>query len=196
MEQIDRALIQACLQEDRKAQKRLYKLCFPELIKICMRYQKQEEFAVEMLNVGFFKILTNLEKYPPHVPFISWAKRVMTNCLIDEYRKQKRYKDNVHFPDLHHQASFSDTMQPIDFNAAESELNAEDLMKIINTLPEMRRKIFLMHAVEGYSHQEIGDQFEIAEGTSKWHVSEARKELKSLIETFLHKTIVRNGSIG
>lgn len=195
MEQIDRALIQACVRQDRMAQKRLYEICFPELIRICMRYHRQEEFAVEVLNVGFMKILTNLDKYPEEVPFLSWARRVVINCLIDDYRKQKRYKNAIQFPDLQAQSEFQQYAEQVDYNDAEARLEAEDLMRIIDTLPELRRQIFLLFAVEGYSHQEIGEQFEIAEGTSKWHVSEARKHLRHLVEKYMSKNTVRNGSV-
>lgn len=195
MEAINRALIEACISGDRRAQRQLYMLCFPDLMRVCMRYHKQEEFAAEVLNTGFFKVLTNLDKYPDHVPFISWAKRVVLNSLIDDYRRNKRYKLNISYPEEDGTLEGNQQSSQLDYNEAEQRLEAEDIMKLINQLPEGRREIFLLYAVEGYTHQEIGEMMNIPEGTSKWHVSEARRILKKQVAEKLNYKMVRNGQI-
>ena len=59
-------------------------------------------------------------------------------------------------------------------------------------LPDMSRKVFNLYAVDGYSHKEIAELFNISVGTSKWHVSNARSELKKLIEKKLNPVELEN----
>lgn len=81
---------------------------------------------------------------------------------------------------------FQDTVpdhQPVDFNEAAQALEAEALERMIQALPEMSRKVFNLYAIEGYSHKEIGEMLNMSDGTSKWHVSSARKALQAMIRS-------------
>ena len=68
-----------------------------------------------------------------------------------------------------------------------SNLNAldnlyeEDILKLLSSLPRASREVFVLFAIQGYSHKEIAKQKGISVGTSKWHLSEARKRLQKLI---------------
>jgi RNA polymerase sigma-70 factor (ECF subfamily) len=62
-------------------------------------------------------------------------------------------------------------------NAAIEQLNAKELMTMIQQLPPATHAVFVLYAVDGYNHREIGEKLAISEGTSKWHLSEARKFL-------------------
>ena len=64
---------------------------------ICIRYTRNEDTAKEILNIGFFKILTNMNKYKPEIPFKAWIRRIMINTLIDEFRKQKKLSSNIDY---------------------------------------------------------------------------------------------------
>ena len=88
-------IIQACKKNDRKAQHHLYKYCYPTLMKVCFRYTNNKEDASILYNNGFLKILNGLEKYDVDVPFEHWSRRVMINSILDEFRKNKKYKDRV-----------------------------------------------------------------------------------------------------
>ena len=86
---IDTTLLQACRKNDRKAQSQLYKSCFGLLMSVCIRYKNDEAEARAVLNQGFLKILTNLDKYDSKIPFEAWIRRIMINTIIDEFRKIK-----------------------------------------------------------------------------------------------------------
>lgn len=143
---------------------------------ICVRYEKNEEEAKALLNQGFFKIVTRLEKYREEVPFEAWIRRIMINTVIDEFRKKKREREVLEYTD------FEGPQFERDF-VTESEvteqMDAERLEKMIQELPPVSKQVFNLFAIDGYSHQEIAAQLGISEGTSKWHVSTARKFLKS-----------------
>ena len=175
---IDQQLLQKCVDRDRKAQEELYKRCYPLLMAVSMRYCGDEADAAAALNLGFLKILNNIKKYREGVPFEAWIRRIMINTLIDEYRKNKKYKT------MHKATDFDATHdfgEYIDYNKADEALDASDIEAMIRRLPAMSRQVFNLFALDGYSHKEIGKQLGISEGTSKWHVSFARKELKKML---------------
>ena len=64
-----------------------------------------------------------------------------------------------------------------------SELEVEDIQKLIDTLPEGYKTVFVLYAVEGYKHSEIAELLKISEGTSKSQLSKARKMLQNLVST-------------
>ncbi|MFT7603595.1 MAG: hypothetical protein ACI8VT_001163, partial [Saprospiraceae bacterium] len=66
---VSQQLLQDCINGDRRAQFQLYKSCFNCLMGVCMRYKKDEDEAASVLNMGFLKVLNNLGKYKPGVPF-------------------------------------------------------------------------------------------------------------------------------
>jgi RNA polymerase sigma-70 factor (ECF subfamily) len=176
---IDADLIQACMKNKRKAQEQLYEACFKFLMPVCMRYHKNEEDARAIYNVAYLKILKNLNTINiDEVPFAAWAKRVMTNTLIDEYRKNKKYREKISKRDNERELEFHSTGIR---NDAESNFGESDIMKLLDKLKPSTKRVFMLYVVEGYNHREIGEIMEMSEGTSKWHLSTARKELKELL---------------
>lgn len=176
---INNDLIEACKKNKRKAQEQLYEACFRFLMPVCMRYHKNESDARAIYNVAYMKILKNLDKLNTNeVPFAPWAKRIMTNTLIDEYRKNKKYREKI---------SKRDNERELDFhskgirNKAESNFGESNIMKLLDQLKPSSKRVFVLYAIEGYNHREIGEIMDMSEGTSKWHLSIARKELKKLL---------------
>ncbi|MEM7373260.1 MAG: RNA polymerase sigma factor [Bacteroidota bacterium] len=169
-------LIEACVKDDRMAQSELYRLCFGTLMGVCLRYHSHEEDAIEVLNQGFLKILNNLHKRKPKVPFEAWIRRIMINTLIDDFRKNRRRKE------LFEVSNFEESSQgqssQINFNTADEMFDAQEIEAMIQQLPPMTRQVFNLHAIDGFSHKEISQQLGISEGTSKWHVNAARKNIK------------------
>jgi RNA polymerase sigma-70 factor (ECF subfamily) len=90
---IDGELIKRCLDREKRAQYELYSKCYSILMGICFRYTVNKEDAEELLNQAFLKILLNLDKYNQDISFIAWIKRVAINVVIDDYRKNKKYKE-------------------------------------------------------------------------------------------------------
>lgn len=172
-------IIKACKRDDRKAINTLYEYCFRFLMPVCFRYNSNEEDARAALNQGFMKILKGLEKVEDDINFVGWSKRIMVNSLIDDYRKKKRYNDRVTGSDDEKELDYYSTGTT---NDAESNLGYNNIMKLLDLLPETSALVFKMYVIEGYAHKEIGEKLEMSEGTSKWHLSTARKQLRELLE--------------
>lgn len=182
-------LLKQCQKNDRKAQNELYRQCFSFLMGISLRYAKDREEAKALVNFGFFKIVTNLEKYSEEIVFEVWVRRIMINCIIDEYRKDRKRREHQQTTDFSEAASF---LHPVDFNQAAKEIDAEQLEIMIRKLPAMSQKVFNLYAIDGYSHKEIAEMLGISDGTSKWHVSFARKSLQQMLKDYVNafKTVL------
>lgn len=176
---VDKDLIKRCIKRDRKAQHDLYELCFHMLMPVCFRYKCNEEMSREILNQGFLKIIMNLKKYKTNVPFDAWCKRIMINTIIDEHRKEKKNKESMRSTDFADEKSVRTVYTT---NTAVEKIEEGDLATIMMQVPEMSRKVFNLYAMEGYKHHEIGEMLKISEGTSKWHVANARKILQELVK--------------
>lgn len=177
---IDLDLLKSCVNNDRRAQKKLYELCFRIFMPLCMRYNNNEEDARFALNNSFVKIIAGLPNTKlKELMFIPWAKRIVTNVLIDEYRKNKLHRDHYISKESERELEIHALAHQ---NDAESNFGYSVLLKMIEEIPEMHALVFKLYVMEDYSHKEIAEQLNISLGTSKWHLSIARKMLREKIE--------------
>lgn len=172
-------LLKKCGQDDRKAIKVLYELCFHVLMPVCLRYHKNEEDARSSYHLAFMKIIKNLKDIPADLVFIPWAKRITVNTLIDEYRKQRSYSEKVVSKETDRELELSGSHND---NEGEQDIGYEMILKLVSELPDITSKVFNLYVIEGYSHKEIGEMLEMSEGTSKWHLSTGRKILREKLE--------------
>ena len=106
----------------------------------------------------------------------------MINAVIDEYRKEKKWRELTVFAE---DIERSYPSEPIDWNEADQRLDVQHLEALLQRLPPMTQKVFNLFALDGFSHHEISELLGMSEGTSKWHVSSARAQLQSWIKTEL-----------
>ena len=168
----DAALVSGCLENNPKAQAALYKKYYGTLMAICMRYLGNRDNALEVLNNGFLKVFLNLKNYAAKGSFEGWMKRIVYHSVLDYIKKNASYKKQIIFED--YEATVDETIA--------QKLYTEDLLKLLEKVPIASRTVFNMYVIDGYKHEEIAGELGIATGTSKWHLSEARKVLKQEIE--------------
>ncbi|HXU26957.1 MAG TPA: RNA polymerase sigma factor [Bacteroidia bacterium] len=173
---IELDLITACINRERRAEYELYKLTYSYLMSICIRYTNNKEEAEEILNTGFLKILNNLTKYRTEIPFKVWMRKVMINVLIDSYRKEKTRNEQIKYVE-----NYIETSDFADVNNALVKMNTEQIYRLIKQLPPMSQKVFNLYAIDGFAHKEIAEMLDMSEGTSKWHLSFSRQQLKEMI---------------
>lgn len=169
-------LIKKCINGERAAQSRLYNLFSAKMYGVCLRYASDEMEAQDMLQEGFVKVYDNLKSYRFEGSFEGWIRRVIVNTSISYLRKQKKKFTSLE----------DATEQSIDPEII-SEMQADDLVEVIRSLPNGFRTVFNMYAIEGYSHKEIASMLDISIGTSKSQYSRARK---ILIEKLKHNEIL------
>ncbi|MCQ2283668.1 MAG: sigma-70 family RNA polymerase sigma factor [Bacteroidales bacterium] len=169
-------LISDCQQGSRRAQHKLFKHFYSRMYQVCMRYASNTDEADDMLNEGFLKVFSNLDKYENTGSFESWMKRVIVNAALDFRRK---YAPNVVMTDLSEVVETTEV--GYDVNPALAKMSSEELIGLIQKLPPTTRMVFNLFVFENYSHAEIAQQLSITEGTSAWHVNAARTRLKNEI---------------
>jgi len=165
-------LIAGCLQQSRKDQKMLYKAFYGFAMSICLRYAGNRYEAAEIMNQGFLKVFTNLHKYDTGRPFIAWVGRIMMNTSVDYYRSNLKLSLN---DDLDAAEDIGHDELP------DQKLNYDDLLGMIQQLPNAYRTVFNLFAIEGFSHEEIATQLGISTGTSKSNLFKAREKLKTMV---------------
>ena len=169
----EKELIKACKNNDRKAQEMLYRRYFSIVKSICLRYTQDEDKLVSIINDSFLKVFKGVQGYESTGSFEGWIRRTSFNALSDYFRKDNRYTKNTSF-EIPEQRQESEAID---------DLYYADLLEIIDNLPETTRSVFKKYAIEGYTHREIGEALGFTEGTSKWHLFEARKKLKNVLQT-------------
>lgn len=167
----DRDLVAACLRQERGAQEIFYRRYAPVALGVCRRYAKERTEALELLNNGMLRVFQKLDTFRWEGSLEGWIKRLVFRTVANHFRGKKRP------PTL----EIADWDQPTEVNITH-RLYADDLCRIIETLPGQSREVFWLHAIEGYSHAEIARQLGLSEGGSRWHLNKARSLLKSLLE--------------
>jgi len=165
-------LIRGCIKQDRKYQKMLYKAFYGFSMGICLRYAGNRDEAAEVMNQGFFKVFTHIESFDTSRPFKAWLGKIMMNVSIDFYRANLKM---AYTEDLDQAEHVSDG------DIADKNLNYNDLLAMVQKLPQAYRTVFNLFAIEGYSHEEIATMLNINAGTSKSNLHKARQKLKQMI---------------
>lgn len=180
-------IIKGCKKQKADCQKILYQEYFSAMMGICNRYGASVEDAEEMLNNGFLKIFVNINQYQGKGSFEGWMRKIMVNACLDFLRskqaKQTRLAAN---PSLIENESnyFDNTLYNqgvFDEIDTEKKYTKDELLRLLNQIPELSKTVFNLVVFEEYSHKEIAALLDIAERTSQWHLSNAKKALAEII---------------
>jgi RNA polymerase sigma-70 factor (ECF subfamily) len=169
-----RQLIKECINGKPASQKALYDLFAESMMAVCYRYTKSVADAEDVLQDGFVKVFRNLRHYREEGELGAWIRRIMVNTAINFLKKKREYQYDMSF--LH------EPLHPVSEENPEIKLRTKELADLIRQLPSGYQTIFNLHAVEGYTHVEIGQMMGISEGTSRSQYMRARNLLITWIE--------------
>ncbi len=164
-------LIQACLQKDRNAQRKLYQAYAGRMLVVCSRYTQNTAEAEDVLQEAFIKIFQNLDKFRGESSLGAWIKRIVINVAINHIRAQQHFQGMSDVQEYENQ--FTDGLTSIE------GIHFQDLLEMIRKLPKGCQSVFNLYAIEGYQHKEIAEMLKITEGTSKSQYARARAILQS-----------------
>ncbi len=140
---------------------------------LCLRYTRNESDALDVLNTGFLKVFQNIQQYDSGKGSLyTWIRTVVVRSCLDFIKQKSReeiHKEIEEATDIQTEAE------------AIGALEAAQLLHLIRQLTPSAQAVFNLYVIEGYNHKEIGKLLNISEGTSKWHLSEARKKLQQMI---------------
>lgn len=165
-------LIQGCIRNERAAQEKLYRLFYPRMMALVRRYIDHDEQAEEVMNNGYLRAFQKIGQYNFQGSFEGWLRKIVFHAVADYVKQHAKYSSQVVLVEkdqlVHHDHA--------------DKLYYDQLLKLVQQLPDATRAVFNMYVMDGFTHKEIGNILGISEGTSKWHLSEGRKILKEKIE--------------
>jgi len=169
----DEELIAGCLKDKRSFQEALYRRFSDKMYRVAWTYAKDDDEACDVLQDGFINVFRNLKKFKMQGSFEGWVRRIIINKALEHYRAKRRKEEVI---EEYHQD------QDLNVDDIISKLNAQEIIKQVNSLPEKAALVLKLYAIEGYAHREIADMLKISEGTSKSQLSRARSLLKEKLE--------------
>ena len=167
----EKEILTGCIKGKQAAQRELFEKYSRLLLGVCNRYAQSIEEAEDIMQEGFVKIFINIKEFKGDGSLIAWMRRIMINTAITHYHKMRkhRYHDDL---DEVSESRFEERTW------GEAEFTKEELLNVIQRMPDGYRVVFNLYAVEGYKHREIAEILKIDENTSKSQYSRARRWLQ------------------
>jgi RNA polymerase sigma factor (sigma-70 family) len=172
--------VRDCQEHNSRAQRELYDMFKSKMFGTCLRYASSYEDAQDVLQEGFIKVFEKINQFGFKGSFEGWVRRIMVNTALEKYRVHYRHvstDENIVTDDNE------------ESNDITADLNARELIGIIQELTPGYRVVFNMYALDGYSHKEISEMLNISEGTSKSNLSRARTILQEKVKKSYLNTV-------
>lgn len=172
-------LAKYCSQKDRMAEDELYRRYAVRVNMLCRRYLGNEDDAKDLMLETLVQALDKIDsyRYTGEGSLYAWISRIAINKALNQIKRQRWRilpldlwgRDNIPDPS-------ADEV---------SAIPGEKLMEWISELPAVRRTVFNLYCIDGYSHQDIGKMLGISETGSTSMLAKARKQLKEKIKQYL-----------
>ncbi|MBC7885275.1 MAG: RNA polymerase sigma factor, partial [Saprospiraceae bacterium] len=164
LEYEESGFIEALINNERWAYKKLYEDNYSTMMSLAMRYAGCNDDALDILHEGFVKVFRHIGKYQVGTSLQAWIRRIIINTAIDFYRK-----------DIRRKAEDLETAYHISTNEPDaiSNLTSEEILKAMQQLSPSYRSVFNLYVIEGYSHKEISELLHITESTCRSNLVKA-----------------------
>ena len=177
----EQELARYCSQRDRLAENELYRRYAVRVDALCRRYLGDEEDAKDLMLETLIQALDRIDtyKYTGKGSLYAWISRIAVNKAINHITRQRRRTVRL---DLW---AYDNIPEP-----TEDEMDTvpkEKLQEWIAGLPDLRRAVFNMYCIDGYSHKEIAKMLGISEKGSASVLVKARRQLKEKIRDYLEE---------
>lgn len=182
-------LITALKRGEGRAHKVVYERFAGKMLAVCTRYCANRADAEDVVLDGFMRVFEKIGQFREEGSFEGWIRRIMVTESLMFLRKNKQWRQEVPIDDV--------LVEP-DYEWADTNVHENDLLYMVNQLPDGYRTVFNLYAIEGYTHAEIAQMLGISEGTSKSQLSRARTMLQMNLKKAEHEArqILRGSQIG
>lgn len=164
-----KAIRKGCSKNNRKSQEILYRHFFPIMEAMVLRYTRDEDQVIDILNNGFLKVFKKIDQFDDKGSFEGWIRRIVFHSLSDYFRAGKKDLKFLLFEQEYSKEPATEERHGLYY---------QDLMKLVKSLPEMQMQVFHLYAIEGFNHKEISEKLNINHSTCRWYLAEARKTLQ------------------
>jgi RNA polymerase sigma-70 factor, ECF subfamily len=161
---------------DGAAERALYDAHVDRVYRLSFRMAGDDELARDFTQETFIRAFAKLEGFRGDAAFSTWLHRIATTVALNGLRKVKRFRRRE--AELDEAAEVASRGR-----AAEPDLKVR-LRQAIDGLPVGYRTVFVMHDVEGFTHEEIAGALGVETGTSKAQLSRARAKLREALADF------------
>lgn len=172
-------LVDRARRGDREAEYALYRLHAPRIHRLVYRLCGDAALTDDLLQDTFVRAFSRLGDFRGDAAFGTWVHRIAVNLTLNARRSADRRERRIAPLRTDLAAPESTAFDP-DFPGAFAEA--------VDALSPGQREVFVMHALEGYTHVEIADILGISEGTSKGRLFHARARLRELLARFAPET--------
>lgn len=136
---------------------------------LSLKYCCNEAEAEDNLHNSFIEIFTNIKNFNKTGSFEGWIKRITINKAISSYKKQFNL------------VALKDDYQDTDIEESEMNLPLDQILKMVQELPNQYRLVFSLYELDNYTHKEIATMLDISESASKSNLHRAKCILKTKI---------------
>jgi RNA polymerase sigma-70 factor (ECF subfamily) len=164
--------VEKCRQNDRASQEMLYRHYFPVMYRVVRKMLSDEHDLVSVINDGFLKAFRYIDRYDPEIGvFDAWLHTVIVNTTYDHIKKSKKKLPTSEIA----------AEREIPDNSHLYIISPEEINHLIIKLPNLTGKVLAM-SIDGYTHKEIAGRLGITEISSRWHLSDARRQVREILQ--------------
>ena len=168
-------LISLSKKRNRAAQKALYEFTYEKLMNVPLRYINSLEDANWHFNLAMLNVYESLKNFSMKRDYIPWARVIIIRSTINQLRQNNKFKSAVSVVDI----DFLEDHSASELNNALNQLQYNDILTMLRTLPEKQRIIFSLHEIDEMTHEEIENLTGIKLNTSKWLLAKAKKNMQN-----------------
>lgn len=172
----ERQLIAAAVAGEVTAQRMLYEQHVDRVYRLAFRLAGDDDVARDFTQETFIRAFQRLKDFRSDSSFGTWIHTIAMSVSLNGLRKVKRFRTR--------EAPLDDALTVGEATRRSEPDLKERLRQAIDALPEGYRTVFLMHDVEGFTHEEIGEALGVQPGTSKAQLFRARARLRAALADF------------
>ena len=172
----DSEIIAEVLRGNARAERELYDAHVDRVFRLAWRMAGDESLARDLTQDTFIRAFQRLADFRGDSSLSTWLHSIAVSVILNGLKKVKR---------IHGREIGGDELPEVSIPTREAEPDLKvRLRRAIESLPDGYRTVFLMHDVEGYTHEEIASALGVQPGTSKAQLFRARARLRTELAEF------------
>ena len=162
----------------------IYKNSASKMLGVCRRYVKDSQQAEDLMHNAFMTAMSKADTYSGKGLFEGWLRKIVINTALLYLRKNKNavISENSLVENYSEPVEEDEELAETQRNSIEeANFSQQELLEVIDQLPDHHKSVFNLYVIDGYKHKEIGKMLNISQGTSKSHLARARKKIQQLL---------------
>ena len=172
---ITTVILEDCKRGLEKGHAQLYKQCAPYVYSMIKRYITNTELRKDLMQEVFAKVFINIKNYDSEKgSFNNWIRKIAVNECLMHIRKARP---------LFVAEGIEDNVQIVDDSQLPTDLNRDDIEKILASMPKGYKVVFMLSVMDGFSHEEISMQLKITKETSRSQLTRGKKWIRRYLSS-------------